>query len=39
MTIADYHGTALILMLLDTLRGIALSSIKNPAIQQPFLLP
>jgi hypothetical protein len=25
-------------MLLDTLRGVALSSIKNLAIQKPFLL-
>ena len=27
----------MILMLLDTLRGVALSSMKNRAIQQPFL--
>src|SRR5580765_1367480 len=31
-----YQGTTLILMLLDTLREVALSSIKNRAIRQPF---
>src|SRR5258708_22012752 len=31
-----YQGTTLILMPLDSLRGVALSNIKNRAIRQPF---
>src|SRR6267154_5360160 len=31
-----YQGTTLIVMLLDTLRGVALSTIRNRAIQKPF---